>query len=127
MSPAGYSQHRVQISPVVVEKCSGIVHQRGYLRDAFLKHAYGVGVGHHERGHRGVEFAGKIVDVDSAVGEALHLHHLESGHGGAGRVGSVRTVGNQNAGACLIALAQEIAAYHHKPGVLTMGTGERIQ
>ena len=69
----------------------------------------------------------EVVDVDSAVVEALHLNHVHAANSCRGGVGAVGRVGNEHLSALVVAAAVVIGAYDHKSCELAVCTGAGIE
>ncbi len=122
-----HAEHRVKVSPVVIHQCTCFVGQTCYFRDIAFEKAECVRVGHHNRRNGFVEQRSEVVDIDRAVGTALHLDYLQSGYCRRGRVGAVGGIGHDNLATCLVATSVMISTYHHQAGQLAMSPCKRVQ
>jgi len=124
---AHLAEQRVEISAVVVEQASAAVYHLRYLQYLFLEQSERVRVGHHYPGYGVVEQCGKLVGVDCTVSLRLHHYDLQTAYRRARRVGAVRAVGDNHAGALKVAALQVVLAHYHQPGKLAVRPGERIE
>ena len=86
---AAYAQHGVQVGTVVVHQTTALVHQSCYLGNLCFEDTQGVGVGHHHAGNVIAQQRFQILHVHGSVRRALHLHYLQTAHGGGCRVGAM--------------------------------------
>ena len=122
-----HPDQRVEVGAVVVQQRAGVVGEPRDLEDVLLEDAEGVGVGHHHRGDVLVEVGGEVGDVDGAVHVALDRHHLEAARRRRRRVGAVRAVGDEHAGALGVAAVRVVRLDHAQPGPLAVRAGGRLQ
>ena len=103
---AGDAQDGVEVGPVDVEFRPDVVQHTGHLRDVGLEQSQGIRAGQHHAGHRLVELAAKVVQVDQAAVVRTDLLGPKARDPCAGRVGSVGAVGHQDRRSLLAAVAE---------------------
>ena len=88
----GNAHQRVQVCAVHVKQAADRVDRLGDFGDVRFKQAERVRVGEHEPRHRAVQVGGQQLGSEHAV-LGFHLHHVKARERRAGRVGTVRGVG----------------------------------
>ena len=121
------TEHRVEVSAVVIHERAALVHDFRYLGYLTLEEPQGIGVGHHHRCHTVVEQVSEVINIHDAIGSALHLDDLQSADSGRGGVGAVRGVGHDNLHALRLATLLMIGTDNHQSGEFTVSTRIRIE
>ena len=124
---AAYAEHGVEVCPVVVHQRAALVHHFGYLRDARLEESERVGVCHHHRRNGVVKQSAQVLDVNRAVGSALHLDHLKSADRSRGRVCAVGGVGHYDFCPLHVAAAIVVGADNHQSCQLAVRPGKGVE
>src|SRR5262249_6465874 len=101
------------------------VQQLGNRCDLIVEDSERVGVGDHEHGRALVELRPQIVQIDDTSVIAFDADGVEAGYGGAGWVGAVRTIRNEDA-RTLYAAILEIGGGDQERRQLAVSTGGRL-
>ena len=118
---------RVHIGAVAVDEPAAVMHQAHDLLDVLLEQAERVGIGHHDAGDGVVAGHSHRLEIDIAARIRGQLDRGKSGHGGGGRIGAVRRIGDEDARAPEVAARTMIGAHHQQPGELAMRAGRGLQ
>ena len=97
------------------------------LLDVLLEQAERVGVGDHDAGDGVVAGRAHRFEIDVAARIGGQLDRGEPGHGGGGRVGAVRGVGNEDARPLGVAARVVIGAHHQQAGEFAVRAGRGLQ
>ena len=119
-------EDRVHVGTVQIEQGPAVVNQPGDLADLRVEEPDRVGVGHHEYGGLVAQLGLEVGEVDQAAAVALDRDGLEARQVGRGGIGAVGTVGDQDLGALLAAIA-EISRGHQQGRQLSLRTRRRLQ
>jgi len=120
----------VEVGAIDIDLAAGGMDVRAHFGHRFLEHPVGGGIGEHEGGELlavGGDGAIEVGQLHVAVAVALHHHHAQSRHLGAGRIGAVGRGGDQADIAPCFAAARVIAADREQPGVFALGAGVGLQ
>ena len=118
---------RVQIGAVAIDEAAAAVDEPHHLFEVLLEQAERIRVGHHDAGERVVAGGAHRLEIDIAARVGGNLDRREARHGGRGRIGAVRGIRNENAGAPGVTALAMIGAHHQEPGELAVGAGGGLQ
>ncbi len=99
----------------------------GDLGDIHIKEPQGVRVGQHQGRHPVVHLGPQVIQGNAAVFIRGHLDDVHAHHGGAGRVGAVGRVGDQDDLALAVPPGLVVSDDQFQAGVLPVGPGHRLQ
>ena len=95
--------------------------------DVWIEETDGVRVGQHEAGNLvGADFF-ELVEIDAAIRTGFDVNDLVAAHVGAGWIGAVGAVRNDDLRALAVAADGVISLDQQKPGEFTMGASCRLQ
>ncbi len=130
--PAGTGQpdERVQVRAVDVHLATGVVHRSAELGHLRLEHPVGGGIGDHHGGEPVAVFGdlrSNVGQVDVAPVVACDHDDVEASHHRTGRVGAVRTLGDQADAALVVAVGTVIGPDREQSGELALAPSVRLQ
>ena len=123
----GHTEDRVEVGTIIIEERAAGVDELGDLGNLLLEEAQRVGVGHHDGGDVIAQERFEVLDIDEALGGALHLDDIQSADGSRGGVGAMGRIGDDHLRALDVATALMVAADDHQTRQLAMSTGAGIE
>ena len=126
----GGTQHRIQVSSVIVHQATSGMHQFLNLRNLLFEEPQRIGVGHHHSGNLRTMLSQQLpqrLHIHGTVAQRLHLYYFQSAYSSAGGVGSVSGIRHDNQTARLIAPALMILLDNHQTCQLAMSSGKGFQ
>ena len=126
LAGAGITHEGIEIGAVHIDEATLLVDNLGDLLDMGFKDPHGIGVGQHQAGHLLAHLFGQYLDVDSAFLVGWDGDHLISSQNGAGRIGSVGRIGNQDE-LSRASFLGKMGADHQDTDQFRLGSSGRLQ
>ena len=111
----------VQVGSVVVAEPARLVHDLGDFQNIFVKQTHRVGVGQHKSGRVLANCLTQLIQVHAAVLPGWDADHLVAAHGGAGRVGAVGGIRDNDLGPLLVPAVHVVCLDQQQAGELAVG------
>ena len=126
-SGRGDAEDGVEVGAVVVHLTASLVNDFTGCLDVGFKQTQRVGVGDHHRRRGFVSDRSEGVEVHATVGQAWNFDDFETSHGGAGGVGAVRRIGDDDLGSLVFTTVSEVLLNASDGRELALGACHRLQ